>query len=116
MKKSIIMYSLLVAIVGTTPATAQFGKLLDKVKGSGGSKKSGSFATVWESEFDNRATRLAVCVNGGEYVLGTDDNSATVLDANGKMIWSGDFKKITTNERSILRLYSKPSRPNLSRP
>ena len=45
------MYSLLVAIVGTTPATVQFGKLLDKVKGSGGSKKSGSFATVWESEF-----------------------------------------------------------------
>ena len=45
MKKSIIMYSLLVAIVGTTPATAQFGKLLDKVKGSGGSKKSGSFAS-----------------------------------------------------------------------
>jgi hypothetical protein len=99
MKKiSILVLSLFIA--SSLPAHAQFGKLLGKVTGGGKSagKKSGSFATVWESEFDNRATRLAVCVNGGEYVLGTDDNSATVLDANGKMIWSGDFKKITTNK------------------
>lgn len=30
--------------------------------------------------------------------VGTDDNSATVLDADGKLIWSGDYKKITTNK------------------
>lgn len=98
MKKSIIMYSLLVAIVGTTPATAQFGKLLDKVKGSGGSKKSGSFATVWESEFGNKATRLAVNNHDGSYILGTDDNSASVLNGEGKLIWNGDYKNITTNK------------------
>jgi len=99
MKKiSILVLSLFIA--SAMPAHAQFGKLLGKVTGGGKSagKKTGSFATVWESEFDNRASRLAVCVNGGEYVLGTDDNSATVLDSNGKMIWSGDFKKITTNK------------------
>ena len=92
------MYSLLVAIVGTTPATAQFGKLLDKVKGSGGSKKSGSFATVWESEFGNKATRLAVNNNDGSYILGTDDNSAALLNGEGKLIWNGDYKNITTNK------------------
>ena len=98
MKKSFIMYSLLIAIVGTTPATAQFGKLLDKVKGSGGSKKSGSFATVWESEFGNKATRLAVNNSDGSYILGTDDNSASVLNGEGKLIWNGDYKNITTNK------------------
>lgn len=97
-KLSILVLSLFIA--NALPAHAQFGKLLGKVTGGGKSagKKSGNFATVWESEFDNKASRLAVAVNSGEYILGTDDNSATVLDSNGKMIWSGDFKKITTNK------------------
>ena len=34
----------------------------------------------------------------GIMLLGTDDNSASVLDASGKAIWSGDYKKITTNK------------------
>lgn len=89
-----------VCMMGTAPTQAQFGKLLGKVTGGGKSagKKSGNFATVFESEFDNKASRLAVAVNDGEYILGTDDNSATVLDAQGKMVWSGDYKKITTNK------------------
>lgn len=78
------------------PASAQLGGLLGKGKSAG--KKSGNFSTVWESEFDNKATRLALALNGGEYIIGTDDNSATVLDANGKIVWSGDYKKITTNK------------------
>jgi len=85
-------------MMGTLPTQAQFGKLLDKVKGkSSAGKKSGSFATTWESEFDNKATRLALANADGTYIIGTDDNSATVLDGSGKMIWSGDYKKITTN-------------------
>ena len=80
----------------TLPATAQFGKLLGKGKSAG--KKSGNFATVWESEFDNKASRLALCDGDGQYIIGTDDNSATVMDENGKTIWSGDYKKLTTNK------------------
>jgi hypothetical protein len=99
MKKLVIM--LAISAVATLPVSAQFGKILDKAKakigGSGGSKKSGSFATVWESEFDNKATRLASCGGDGELVIGTDDNSASVLDATGKPVWNGDYKKITTN-------------------
>ncbi len=91
------MVMLSVSLLATLPATAQFGKLLDKVKGGGGQKKSGSFATVWESEFDNKASRKALTDGSGKYIIGTDDNSATVLNAEGKLIWSGDFKKITTN-------------------
>jgi len=89
-----------ICMMGTVPTQAQFGKLLGKVTGGGKSagKKSGNFGTVFESEFDNKASVLAVAVNDGEYVLGTDDNSATVLDAQGKMVWSGDYKKITTNK------------------
>lgn len=99
-KLSLIM--LVIALVTVLPASAQFGKLLSKAKeavsgGSGAGKKTGSFSTVWESEFDNKATRLAANDGDGNFVLGTDDNSATVLDANGKTIWSGDYKKITTN-------------------
>lgn len=85
----------------TLPTSAQFGKLLDKAKakmgGSGAGKKTGSFATVWESEFDNKATRIAVVDSDGSFVVGTDDNSASVLDNDGKPIWNGDYKKITTN-------------------
>ncbi len=82
-------------LIGTFTASAQFGNLLGK-KSAG--KKSGSFATVWESEFDNKATRLALCDGDGQYIIGTDDNSASVIDANGKAIWNGDYKKLTTNK------------------
>ena len=61
-------------------------------------KKSGNFKTVWESEFSNKATRLAMGNEEGTFILGTDDNSATVLSTNGKQLWEGDFKKITTNK------------------
>lgn len=118
MKKLLTTLGCALILCGSTPATAQFGKLLDKVKGkpktedankpstdepkkpSGKSagKKSGSFATVWESEFDNKATVLAVCGGAGDYIVGTDDNSASVLDADGKPVWSGDYKKLTTNK------------------
>ncbi len=82
-------------MVGTLSASAQFGGLLGK-KSAG--KKSGSFSTVWESEFDNKASRLALCDGDGQYIIGTDDNSASVIDADGKAIWSGDYKKLTTNK------------------
>ncbi|TBX65368.1 hypothetical protein EZL74_12180 [Flavobacterium silvisoli] len=95
MKKStLVMMTLVLAV--TLPANAQFGKLLGKGKSAG--KKSGSFATVWESEFDNKATRLALCDGDGQYIIGTDDNSASVLNAEGKAVWSGDYKKLTTNK------------------
>lgn len=95
MKKiTLVMLSLFLA--GTLPATAQFGKLLGKGKSAG--KKSGNFATVWESEFDNKASRLALCDGDGQYIIGTDDNSASVLSSEGKIIWSGDYKKLTTNK------------------
>ncbi|MFY7757901.1 MAG: PQQ-binding-like beta-propeller repeat protein, partial [Flavobacterium stagni] len=94
MKKLALSVFALLAM-GSTNSHAQLGKLFGK---SSAGKKSGSFATVWESEFENRATRLAVNNGDGSYILGTDDNSATVLDASGKVIWSGDYKKITTNK------------------
>ena len=112
---------LLSAIVLTTATSnAQFGNLLNKIKGKpktetattdakpaevskvkmgkGSSKKSGIFATVWETTFENKATRLALCNGTGNYVIGTDDNSASVLNQDGKPIWDGDYKKITTNK------------------
>ncbi len=96
-KTTLVMIALVIA--GSLPANAQFGKLLDKVKGkSAAGKKTGNFATVWESEFDNKASRLALCDSDGQYIIGTDDNSSSVLDADGKVIWSGDYKKITTNK------------------
>lgn len=61
-------------------------------------KKSGDFKTVWESEFSNKATRLAMGNEEGTFILGTDDNSATVLSTSGKQLWEGDFKKMTTNK------------------
>ena len=97
--KKVTFVLLALSLTCALPATAQFGKLLDKVKGkSSAGKKSGNFATVWESEFDNKASRLALCDGDGQYIIGTDDNSATVLDDNGKTIWSGDYKKLTTNK------------------
>ena len=98
MKKTTLVMMVLV-LASTLPANAQFGKLLDKVKGkSSAGKKTGSFATVWESEFDNKASFLSLTDSDGKYIIGTDDNSATVLDASGKTLWSGDYKKLTTNK------------------
>ena len=82
-------------VMGTFSASAQLGGLLGK-KTAG--KKSGSFSTVWESEFDNKASRLALCDGDGQYIIGTDDNSASVLNADGKAVWNGDYKKLTTNK------------------
>lgn len=97
MNKKLTILFLAVGMLVAIPSSAQFGKLLGKGGGKSAGKKSGSFATVWESEFDNKASRLALSSEDGSYIIGTDDNSATVLDASGKMIWSGDYKKITTN-------------------
>jgi hypothetical protein len=82
-------------LMGSLTISAQFGGLLGKGKSAG--KKSGSFSTVWESEFDNKASRLALCDSDGQYIIGTDDNSASVINSEGKAIWSGDYKKLTTN-------------------
>lgn len=99
MKKLIIL--LLLACSGFN-SKAQFGKLKEKLGnitgGSKAGKKSGNLSTVWESEFANKASRLAMINDGGSFILGTDDNSATVLNTDGKEIWSGDYKKITTNK------------------
>lgn len=76
----VFAFSLLV----TQPSFAQFKKLMGKEKsGKTSGKKSGDFSSVWDSEFDNKATRLAVINQDGSYALGTDDNSATVLNATG---------------------------------
>jgi hypothetical protein len=94
--------TLAVFLLASVSSEAQFGKLLDKAKakmgGSSAGKKSGNFSTVWESEFENKATRLAVVNADGGLVVGTDDNSASVLDKDGKPIWNGDYKKLTTNK------------------
>jgi hypothetical protein len=115
MMKKLVTPLLAICMMATLPASAQFGKLLDKVKGksktettteSGSVKteepkkkkqRKGEFKSVWESEFDNKATILAVTNNDGSVIVGTDDNSASVIDGSGKPIWSGDYKKITTN-------------------
>lgn len=101
MNKKIIALSLLL-VSGGFAANAQFGKLKEKMGSmlpTKGSKTSGNFKTVWESEFSNKASILAVTGSDADsYVLGTDDNSASVLDGNGKQIWEGDFKNITTNK------------------
>jgi hypothetical protein len=100
--KKLSLLMLAICMMGTMPTSAQFGKLLDKAKnavsGGGAGKKSGSFKTVWESEFDNKATFMANSNADGSLIIGTDDNSATVIDGNGKIVWSGDYKKITTNK------------------
>jgi hypothetical protein len=113
--KKISLFMLVICMMTALPTMAQFGKLLDKVKGKPKTEttadgavtkteepkqkkqKKGEFKSVWESEFDNKATILAVTNSDGSIILGTDDNSATVLDGSGKTIWSGDYKKITTN-------------------
>ncbi|SFH13544.1 outer membrane protein assembly factor BamB family protein [Pedobacter insulae] len=62
------------------------------------SKKTGNFKTVWESEFSNKANVISMINQEGTFILGTDGNSATVLNGDGKQIWEGDYKKITTNK------------------
>ncbi len=118
--KTKILFFLSIITLTTSTSHAQFGKLFSKDKdkpktentatdskpakeskvkmGKGSSKKSGVFSTVWETEFDNKATFLALCNADGNYVIGTDDNSASVIDQDGKPIWNGDYKKITTNK------------------
>ncbi|WP_310380096.1 PQQ-binding-like beta-propeller repeat protein [Flavobacterium sp.] len=93
---------LVICLMAALPSSAQFGKLLDKAKakiggGKSAGKKTGDFTTVWESEFGNKATRLAVVNDNGEIIVGTDENSASVIDKDGKPVWNGDYKKITTN-------------------
>ncbi|MBD3747911.1 MAG: PQQ-binding-like beta-propeller repeat protein [Sphingobacteriales bacterium] len=101
MNKKIIAFFLLLVSSGFA-ANAQFGKLKDKLGGmvaGKGSKTSGNFKTVWESEFANKADFLAVTGGKGDgLVLGTDDNSATVMNSEGKMVWEGDYKTLTTNK------------------
>jgi hypothetical protein len=100
--KKLSLLMLTICMMGTMPTSAQFGKLLDKAKnavsGGGGGKKSGNFTTVWESQFENKATVLAVCGGDGQLIIGTDDNSASVIDVSGKPLWNGDYKKLTTNK------------------
>ena len=124
MKKLITTVAFASIFLAITPANAQLGGFFNKVKSklkgektekptetntsgtenndqkkvNGGSKKSGSFATVWEAEFGNKAERLALVNGNGSTILGTDQNSASVLDADGKAVWNGDYKKITTNK------------------
>ncbi len=62
------------------------------------SKKSGQFKTVWESEFANKADVISMINQNGTFVLGTDGNSATALNGEGKQLWEGDYKKMTTNK------------------
>jgi len=93
MNKKLLFIAILMSLTGGF-ANAQLGKLVGKKS----AKKSGQFKTVWESEFANKANRISMINAEGTYILGTDDNSATTLDADGKQIWEGDYKKITSNK------------------
>ncbi|MBC7494811.1 MAG: PQQ-binding-like beta-propeller repeat protein [Flavobacterium sp.] len=115
MKKSFIL--IVTTLLLANVSNAQFGNLLNKIKGKktdetsktetkteepvkkkGSSKKSGNFLTVWEAQFENKTERIAMVSWDGKIVIGSDDNSASVLDGDGKPIWDGDYKKITTNK------------------
>lgn len=97
--KKVSIFMFVICMMATVPGRAQFGKLLDKVKGkSGAGKMSGGFSTVWESEFENKASFLSLSNADGTTILGTDDNSASVLNSDGKSVWNGDYKQITTNK------------------
>jgi len=93
MNKKLLFIAILMSLTGGF-ANAQLGKLVGKKS----AKKSGQFKTVWESEFANKANVISMVNSEGTYILGTDDNSATVLNADGKQLWEGDYKKITTNK------------------
>lgn len=97
MKKKLALLLVALTAIGIT-ANAQFGMLKNIAGGSKAGKKSGNFTTVWESEFDNKASRIALSNSDGSIIIGTDDNSATVLNTEGKQVWSGDYKKLTTNK------------------
>ena len=56
------------------------------------------FPTVWEGQFDNRATVLSVCNSDGSYILGTDEDQCTLLDANAEVLWSTKYKELTNKE------------------
>ncbi|WP_293873822.1 PQQ-binding-like beta-propeller repeat protein [Flavobacterium sp.] len=97
--KKVSLFMFVICMMATGLSHAQFGKLLDKVKGkSGAGKMTGGFSTVWESEFENKASFLSLTNANGSTILGTDDNSASVLNSDGKPVWNGDYKKITTNK------------------
>ncbi|WP_395053416.1 PQQ-binding-like beta-propeller repeat protein [Flavobacterium sp.] len=113
--KKLSLFMLTICIMATYQSQAQFGKLLGKKdktkteetdkkaeepkKSSGkGSKKTGDFTTVWASEFDNKANVLAFVTQSNNFIIGTDTNSATMLDGEGKQLWSGDYKNLTTNK------------------
>ncbi len=95
MKTKFILLTLCAVICTSFSANAQLGKLIGKGKAG---KKTGDFTTVWESEFENKATRLALSDGSGDFIVGTDDNSASVIDKDGNAIWNGDYKKLTTNK------------------
>ncbi|MEO6848982.1 MAG: PQQ-binding-like beta-propeller repeat protein [Mucilaginibacter sp.] len=97
MKKFTHMLAALL-MLGQLSAHAQFGMLKNLTSGGKAGKKTGSFQTVWEGEFANKATRLALTNEDGSIIIGTDDNSATVLNSEGKQVWNGDYKKLTTNK------------------
>ena len=107
-----------IAALSTQVANAQFGNLLNKIKGKktdettktetttstepakkkGSAKKSGNFSTVWEAQFENKSDRIAMVSWDGTIVIGTDENSASALNGDGKPLWDGDYKKMTTNK------------------
>ncbi len=115
MKKSLILVATIMLF--SNNSNAQFGKLLNKIKGKkteettttttsnsepikkkGSSKKSGNFLTVWETQFENKAENIAMVSWDGTIVIGTDENSASAIDGDGKPLWDGDYKKMTTNK------------------
>ncbi len=77
---------------------ATSSKKEEPIKKKGSSKKSGNFTTVWETQFENKAERIAMVSWDGTIVIGTDDNSASAIDGDGKPLWDGDYKKMTTNK------------------
>src|ERR1700712_6106784 len=97
MKKTLSLL-IITIIYGHFSAQAQLGMLKKLTGGGKAGKKSGNFQTVWEAEFANKASRVALTNSDGSIIIGTDDNSATVLNCDGKQVWSGDYKKLTTNK------------------
>lgn len=55
------------------------------------------FPLVWESEFSVNAKEGSYTNGVGDRVFGTNDNACSMLDGNGKEIWSGKYKDISTN-------------------
>ncbi len=56
------------------------------------------FHQVWESEFENKAKTLSVVDGSANYILGTDNDEATLLDASGAKIWYHKYKELTEKE------------------